>query len=219
MNKQVVINAIIKQGMLPLYYHADADVSIEVCKSLYRAGIRVMEYTNRGENALLNFQLLRKERDRSMPEMILGIGTIKSVADVENFEKMGADFFISPGTIPSVGERVHKENKLWIPGCMTTTEIMVAEQAGAKFVKLFPGNLLGPAFVSSIKDLFPNLLFMPTGGVDMSRENIESWFKAGVSAVGMGSKLISKIVLDNKEYAALERDTKLVLASIQSIKK
>lgn len=218
MNKQLIIDAIVKQGILPLYYHADPDISIDACAALYRSGIRVIEYTNRGENALHNFRLLLNERHTKMPDMLLGIGTIKSDSETKKYLNMGADFIISPGIIPSVGSLVHKANKLWIPGCMTVTEIMMAEQAGASLVKLFPGNLLGPEFVSSIKDIFPQLLFMPTGGVDASRQNIEGWFKAGVCAVGMGSKLISKKLLEQKEYDTLEGDTKTILSLIQSIK-
>jgi 2-dehydro-3-deoxyphosphogluconate aldolase/(4S)-4-hydroxy-2-oxoglutarate aldolase len=102
---------------------------------------------------------------------------------------------------------------------MTPSEIIKAETLGATFVKLFPGNILGPEFMSAIKALFPNLLFMPTGGVDMSRANIESWFKAGVCAVGMGSKLVSKDVMENKKYAELTASTKEVMEIIKSIRK
>jgi 2-dehydro-3-deoxyphosphogluconate aldolase/(4S)-4-hydroxy-2-oxoglutarate aldolase len=101
---------------------------------------------------------------------------------------------------------------------MTPTEIIAAENAGIHFIKLFPGNMLGPDFLSGIKDLFPKLLFMPTGGVDTTKENISGWFKAGVSAVGMGSKLISKQLMADKDYATIESETKTVLALIQSIK-
>jgi 2-dehydro-3-deoxyphosphogluconate aldolase / (4S)-4-hydroxy-2-oxoglutarate aldolase len=101
---------------------------------------------------------------------------------------------------------------------MTPTEIIAAENLGAKFIKLFPGNMLGPEFMSTIKELFPNLIFMPTGGVDTTKENIGAWFKAGVVAVGMGSKLISKSLLEAKDYAAIESLTKDVLATIASIR-
>ena len=104
------------------------------------------------------------------------------------------------------------------PGCMTPTEIITAENAGIKFIKLFPGNMLGPEFLSGIKDIFPHLKFMPTGGVDTTKESIESWYKAGVSAVGMGSKLISKKLMADQDYATIEEETKKVLEVIKSIK-
>ncbi len=101
---------------------------------------------------------------------------------------------------------------------MTVTDIAVAEDCGAKFVKLFPGNILGPAFVSSVKDIFPGMRFMPTGGVDATRESIASWYNAGVSAVGMGSKLLSVGLLAAKDYAAIEENTRKVLELVNDIK-
>ncbi|MEY4085062.1 MAG: hypothetical protein RL074_849, partial [Bacteroidota bacterium] len=86
------------------------------------------------------------------------------------------------------------------------------------FIKLFPGNMLGPDYLSSIKDIFPKLVFMPTGGVDTTHENIEAWFKAGVSAVGMGSKLISKKLMADQDYATIESETKKVLHLVQTVK-
>lgn len=219
MNKEEIIRSIVEQGMLPLYYHTDAVTSVELAQTLYNAGVRVIEYTNRGDNAIDNFRLLVAERDKQMPGLMLGIGTIKTIQDANNFLQAGADFIICPVVIPAVADVVHKAGKLWIPGCMTVTEIAIAEQSGASLVKLFPGNMLGAEFVRAIKDLFPNLLFMPTGGVDTSKENISEWFAAGVCAVGMGSKLISKASLENKRYAEIEQATKTVIKIIESIKK
>ena len=108
---------------------------------------------------------------------------------------------------------------LWIPGCMTPSEVIAAENLGAKMIKLFPGNIIGMAFMQAIKELFPGLLFMPTGGVDVTKENIEGWFKAGVCAVGMGSKLVTKSIMDNRQYDELVAATKDVLAIIRDVKK
>ena len=214
---QLVTNAIIKQGLLPLYYNADETVTLEILKSLYRAGIRAVEYTSRGESALSNFTKMVEIRNAEMPDMLIGIGTIKNQKQAEDYYKVGADFFISPGFVPEVAEFLIPKDVLYSPSCMTPTEIIEAENAGVTFVKLFPGNALGTGFMSAIKDVFPNLKFMPTGGVDTTKENIESWFKAGVSAVGMGSKLISKELMDSKDYATIENETKKVLEIIKSI--
>jgi len=116
--------------------------------------------------------------------------------------------------------KVADENAmLWIPGCMTPSEVIAAENLGAKMIKLFPGNIIGMAFMQAIKELFPGLLFMPTGGVDVTKENIEGWFKAGVCAVGMGSKLVTKSIMDNRQYDELVAATKDVLAIIRDVKK
>jgi 2-dehydro-3-deoxyphosphogluconate aldolase/(4S)-4-hydroxy-2-oxoglutarate aldolase len=217
--KESVTAAVLQQGILPLYFNADETVSVEVLKAIYRAGIKAVEYTNRGEAALKNFKKLVEVRNSEMPGMLLGVGTIKNLQHAESYLDAGADFLVSPGFIPEVVDYANNKNIFYAPGCMTPSEIIAAENKGITFIKLFPGNLLGPEFVSSIKDIFPKLLFMPTGGVDTTKENIEGWFKAGVCAVGMGSKLISKKLMEQKDYSAIEKLTKEVLDTIQSIKK
>lgn len=215
---QNAIDVILKQGMLPLYFNADESKSISVLKSLYNVGIRAVEYTSRGPEALSNFKKMIEIRNAEMPEMLLGIGTIKNLAQAETYYLAGADFFISPGFVPEVASFLISKEVLYAPGCMTPTEIIAAENDGVKFIKLFPGNILGPDFMNGIKDIFPDLIFMPTGGVDTTRESIETWFKAGVSAVGMGSKLISKKVMDSDDYDTIEKETKRVLELIESIR-
>ncbi len=217
--KQNVTDVILRQGILPLYFNADEAVSVEVLRAIYRAGIKAVEYTNRGEAALKNFKKLVEVRNSEMSGMLLGVGTIKNLQHAESYVNAGADFLVSPGFIAEVVDYANSKNIFYAPGCMTPSEIIAAENKGIVFIKLFPGNLLGPEFVSSIKDIFPKLLFMPTGGVDTTKENIEGWFKAGVCAVGMGSKLISKKLMEQKDYAAIEKLTKEVLDTIQSIKK
>lgn len=214
-----ILNRIISQGVLPLYFHVDVEVSVGVLKALYAAGIRAVEYTNRGEAALENFEALKEVRDNELPELLLGIGTIKRKKEAKAFIKAGADYIISPGMIDEVAETANKEEILWIPGCMTPSEIIRAEEAGARFVKLFPGNLLGPGFVSAVRELFPEVLFMPTGGVEVNKENLSAWFKSGVVAVGMGSKLITKEILDTKSYETLTTKTQEALALVNEVRK
>lgn len=216
--KSTVLNLILEQGMLPLFFHPSEEETIAITKIVYDAGIRVIEYTNRGEEALSNFTALKKEALTSMPDLQLGIGTIKTPEQAEQFIAAGADFIVCPTVNPEVGEITHGAGLLWAPGCMTPTEIALAQKHGAELIKIFPANILGTAFVSSIKGLFPGQLFMPTGGVDLSRENIAGWFKAGVCAVGMGSQLISNDIMKNKNYNLLKKNTEEVLEVLKSIK-
>lgn len=220
MNKiQQVTDTIVAQGILPLYFNADETVSVEVLRAIYRAGIKAVEYTNRGDEALNNFIKMTVVRNSEMPDLLLGVGTIKNLKDAKNYMAAGADFLVSPGFVKEVAEYAVSKDIFYAPGCMTPSEIIAAENAGIKFIKLFPGNMLGTEFLTTIKDIFPKLLFMPTGGVDTTKENIEGWFKAGVCAVGMGSKLISKKLMEAKDYATIEAETKKVLELIASIKK
>ncbi|MGI4805295.1 MAG: bifunctional 4-hydroxy-2-oxoglutarate aldolase/2-dehydro-3-deoxy-phosphogluconate aldolase [Janthinobacterium lividum] len=202
------LNLILEQGTLPLFFYKDAEVSLEITRTLYKAGVRVFEYTNRGPEALENFKLMRQLANAEMPDLELGIGTIKSVKEAQDFLAAGADFIVSPIINPKVGQLALEADLLWIPGCMTPTEIYLAQENEAALIKLFPANILGEAFLTSIKELFPGQLFIPTGGVELTEENITGWFKAGVGAVGLGSKLISKKVMENKLYDELFSATK-----------
>ena len=217
-NTKKITDAIVAQGILPLYFNPDETVSIEVLRAIYKAGIKAVEYTNRGEAALSNFKKMVEVRNAEMPGILLGVGTIKNMQNAKDYLAAGADFLVSPGFVPDVATHCVANDIFYGPGCMTPTEIIAAENAGIGFIKLFPGNMLGPDFLSGIKDIFPKLLFMPTGGVDTTKENIEGWYKAGVCAVGMGSKLISKKLMEAKDYTTIESETKKVLETIMSIK-
>jgi 2-dehydro-3-deoxyphosphogluconate aldolase/(4S)-4-hydroxy-2-oxoglutarate aldolase len=215
---QKITDAIIQQGMLPLYFNSSDEVSLDVLRAIYRAGVKAVEYTNRGDAALANFKKMVVLRNAEMPGLLLGVGTIKNMQHAKDYMAAGADFLVSPGFVPEVAAYCVSNDIFYAPGCMTPSEIIAAENAGIKFIKLFPGNMLGPEFLTTIKDIFPKLLFMPTGGVDTTKENIEGWFKAGVCAVGMGSKLISKKLMEAKDYGTIESETKKVLELIGSIK-
>lgn len=217
-NKQVQLQLIIDQGFLPLYFHKETEVSITILKVLYKAGVRAVEYTNRGEAALTNFKAMKVVRDNELPGMDLGVGTIKSIGDAEKFLSAGADFLVSPGFVKEVAEKALANGFLYAPGCMTPTEIIEAEQNGIALIKLFPGNLLGPDFMSAIKEVFSGLKFMPTGGVDLEKENLAKWFRAGVCAVGIGSKMITKKIMEEKNYSELEAKTKLAFELIRQIR-
>ncbi|MFC4261468.1 bifunctional 4-hydroxy-2-oxoglutarate aldolase/2-dehydro-3-deoxy-phosphogluconate aldolase [Ferruginibacter yonginensis] len=219
MNKQqAIIYTIQSQGLMPLFFNADETVSIAVLKALYAAGVRIVEYTNRGATALQNFKALKHVVQHEMPDLYLGIGTIKDAAAATAFIEAGADFLISPALIDEVHEIAVQHAVLWLPGCMTVTEIVKAEKMGVSLVKLFPGNVLGPGFVSAIKAVFPTMLFMPTGGVDTTAANIQAWFNAGVCAVGMGSNLITASILAEQQYQQLQNEASKVLQIIQQIK-
>lgn len=216
---QNTIAIIAQQGILPLYFATSETVSVDVLRTLYKAGIRAVEYTNRGSEAITNFKKMVAVRNTELPGMLLGIGTIKNIEQAQDFHAAEADFFISPGFVPEVAEFLKSKNVLYAPGCMTPTEIITAENAGIKLVKLFPGNILGTEFLSSIKDIFPSLVFMTTGGVEPTHASIQSWFTAGASAVGLGSKLISKKRMDEQDYDVIEHETKKMLEIIETIRK
>jgi 2-dehydro-3-deoxyphosphogluconate aldolase/(4S)-4-hydroxy-2-oxoglutarate aldolase len=216
--QEAILKFIPEQGLLPLFFNKNEQISLDVLRALYEAGIRVVEYTNRGEAALSNFKAMRKLCDSDMKDLYLGIGTIKTPEMANAFIDAGADYLISPVFDAGVADVAYLNKILWVPGCMTPTEIHEAEKAGCPLVKLFPGNLLGPGFVGAIKELFPHLMFMPTGGVELEESNLRGWFASGVVAVGMGSKLITKQILENKDYAALKTNTAEAIRIIKAVR-
>lgn len=217
MGYQEVIKQLSIQKILPLFYHEDEKTSINIVQALYEAGIRSIEYTNRGEYALTNFKALKRRATSEWSGLQLGIGTIKNKAQAKEFIDAGADYIICPTTNTEVAAEVHAAGLMWIPGCMTPTEISNAEEAGARLVKIFPGNILGPGYINSIKELFPGLLFMPTGGVENEKENLATWFSAGVIAVGMGSKLLTKGLIDKKDYEGIKQQVKVAMQLAEEI--
>lgn len=215
--QEQIIDQVKQQRVLPLFYHEDKTVCIEVTKALYAAGVRVIEFTNRGEAALENFKALVQLRNESLNDLLLAVGTIRTGEQAEKFIQAEADFLISPVFDTEVCDIAYMHKVLWVPGCMTPTEIHTAQNAGCKLVKLFPGNILGAGFVSGIKELFPGMLFMPTGGVEPTKESMAAWFNAGVIAVGMGSKLIDKNILRDKKYEELQTNTSRLLETARTI--
>lgn len=214
-----VLAKIREQGVLPMYSTASDAVSIRVLHALYKGGMRVLEYTNRLPESLENFKKLKAERDNSLKDLLLGVGTVKTVDDARAYIDAGADFVICPGMIPEVGKLVVEAGLLWSPGCMTVSEIMVAEQTGSQLIKLFPADLLGPSYIGAIKEIFPKLAFMATGGIELERDSITNWFKAGACAVGMGSRLVSKPIIENEKFDVIETRAKQALDIVVNYRK
>jgi 2-dehydro-3-deoxyphosphogluconate aldolase / (4S)-4-hydroxy-2-oxoglutarate aldolase len=207
-----IIAAFERTKVIPVFYHDDAKTCVEVLRACYDAGIRVFEFTNRGPNARRIFTALKEVQTFFDEEMYIGIGTIKTATDVELFaSKSAPDFIVSPIVTKEIADACQEAGQFWIPGCMTPTEIAFAEQLGAPLVKLFPGSALGPGYVKAIQPLFPNLKFMPTGGVEPTWDSIHSWLKAGVSCVGMGSNLLSKKLIDAGDWSGLREQIEKVV--------
>ncbi|MBV8255621.1 MAG: bifunctional 4-hydroxy-2-oxoglutarate aldolase/2-dehydro-3-deoxy-phosphogluconate aldolase [Chitinophaga sp.] len=214
---EIIFAAFQQSGIIPVFYHEDVNVCLEVLQACYDGGLRVFEFTSRGAAARANFTAMLERKKATMPEMYLGIGTIKNAADAAFFADAGADFIVCPIVDPATAEICHQRQITWIPGCMTPTEIALAEKNGAGLVKLFPGNVLGPGFAAAIKPLFPGLKFMPTGGVEPTAASMKSWFDTGVICVGMGSNLVSKSVVENRDWAALKEKVMQTFAILKGL--
>jgi 2-dehydro-3-deoxyphosphogluconate aldolase/(4S)-4-hydroxy-2-oxoglutarate aldolase len=199
----VVYQRIEETPIVPLFFNPDLGIAKNVLKACYDGGIRVFEFTNRGQEAPQIFAKLIEYVEMECPDLVLGIGTIYDAKQAAQFIEMGADFMLQPFTTPEVGEICGKHDIPWMPGTMTLTEIRNAEVLGAKYIKIFPGNVVGPAFVKALKGPMPNSKIMVTGGVEPNKESLSTWFSAGASAVGMGSQLFPPSLIKEQNYPSI----------------
>jgi len=213
-----VANTMSETGMVPLFYHPDVALGKQVLKACYDGGARLMEFTARGDFAFEVFSELNKYALAELPGMIMGVGSITDAAAASMFIQMGANFVVTPSLREDIALTCNRRKIMYSPGCGSLTEINRAEELGVEVIKLFPGSTYGPGFVKAIKGPQPWTSIMPTGGVSTDPENLKGWFGAGVTCVGMGSKLISKEVLANKDYAGLTQKVKETLALIKEIR-
>ncbi len=205
-------------GMVPLFYHPDIELGKKVLKACYDGGARLMEFTARGDFAFEVFSELNKYAIKELPGMIMGVGSITDASAASLFMQMGANFIVTPSLREDIAIACNRRKVLWSPGCGSLTEINNAEELGCEIVKLFPGSTYGPSFVKAIKGPQPWTSIMPTGGVSTEESNLKGWFDAGVTCVGMGSKLISKEILANEDFRGLETKVSTTLKTINSLR-
>ena len=213
-----VAAAMKETGMIPLFFNNDIELSKKVLKACYDGGARLMEFTARGDFAHEVFGELTKYAIAELPGMIMGVGSVTDAAAASLYMALGANFIVTPVLREDIAIACNRKKVLWSPGCGSLTEIARAEELGCEIVKLFPGDLYGPKFIKGIKGPQPWTSIMPTGGVAPTEENLSGWFGAGATCVGMGSQLISKDILANKDYAKLEQDVKDALAIVKKVR-
>jgi len=205
-----VLNEIVRTGLVPVFYQSDFETAREIVKACARGGVKVVEFTNRGDQAYLVFTQLVKYFAKEQPELIIGAGSVMDPATAALYISSGANFIVGSLFNADVAKTCNRHKIPYSPGCMTPTEISQAEEAGVEIVKIFPGDAAGgPGFVKSILGPTPWTRCMVTGGVQANPESIREWFKAGVTAIGMGTQLVKKEWVDANEFdriADLARD-------------
>lgn len=205
-----VIKKIKAQQIIPLFYSGSFEASAQIIKTLYEADIRVIEYTNRGVQALENFRKLKEISAAEFPDLLLGIGTVRNVHELNEYAEVKADFIITPVVSKELVRAAEEKNILLIPGCFTPSEVNVAYQLGIRMVKIFPADALGKNYIKSIKPIFPEMEFMLTGGITADHEEIKSWMNGGAAAVGLGSALLKKDISHAELTATVKNLLKLL---------
>ncbi|NJB71807.1 2-dehydro-3-deoxyphosphogluconate aldolase/(4S)-4-hydroxy-2-oxoglutarate aldolase [Saonia flava] len=213
-----VANTMNATGMVPLFYHPDIELGKKVLKACYEGGARLMEFTARGDFAFEVFSELNKYALEELDGMVMGVGSITDSAAASLFIQMGANFIVTPSLREDIALTCNRRKVMYSPGCGSLTEINRAEELGVEIIKLFPGSTYGPGFVKAIKGPQPWTSIMPTGGVSTEESNLRAWFDAGVTCVGMGSKLISKDILASKDFEGLKSKVKETLGLIDNIR-
>ena len=218
-NKLEVLSTIVSTGMVPVYYNKDTETAKNVLKACYAGGVRAFEFTNRGDFAHEVFAELSKFVAKECPEMILGIGSIVDAPTASLYMQLGANFIVGPLFNPDVAKVCNRRLVPYTPGCGTVSEIGFAQELGCDLCKIFPaGSVGGPSFVNNVKAPMPWTMIMATGAVEPTEENLTGWFKAGVTAVGMGSKLFPKEAVASGNWDVITTLCKNALGYIQKAK-
>lgn len=217
--KELFVEKLLEQRVLPTYYNSDLEKAKEIAKACVKGGCEVVEFTNRGDRAHEVFKELAAWRDENRPELTLGTGTVIDSKTAALYINNGADYIVGPVSNPKVGEICSRRKVPYVPGCFTPSEISTAERNGANVVKVFPASTLGPKFIRAlIKGPTSRSRLMPSGGVKADRENLEGWFKAGASAVNIGSDLVKNDLVKEEDYEAIADRVEKCISMISEIR-
>ncbi|NMM48877.1 bifunctional 4-hydroxy-2-oxoglutarate aldolase/2-dehydro-3-deoxy-phosphogluconate aldolase [Marinigracilibium pacificum] len=218
-NRNEVIDQMMETGIIPVFYHPDVDICKNILQSCYDGGIRVFEFTNRGEGSFRIYEELQIYVNKFLPDLILGIGSIIDAPTSANYISIGANFIVSPIFNPEIAKICNRQKIAWVPGCGSLTEISNAEEYGADLIKIFPARQVGgPEFIKAIHGPCPWTKIMPTGGVNPTKADLIEWFSAGAHCVGIGSKLITSEIIQNKSYDDLTLQIKSLLDIVKEIR-
>ena len=201
------------QKVLPLFTCTDTAVGMRVLEALHGAGVRLVEFTNRSPAAPAVFAELVRWAADTLPDLLLGAGTIIDVPQAEAFAAAGAEFLVAPHLDEDLGRWCGERGLAWCPGTAAVTEMVRAHRLGAAVIKVFPADTLGgPAFIKAVRGPAPWLRLMPSGGVTTDPANLSAWFAAGAHCVGIGSQLIDPARLASGDFDELRTRARSLMA-------
>lgn len=216
--KDTVLKSLNEIGILPLFYHSDPSLVIEVVKACYDAGARNFEFVDRGGHTLTVLKALFERAKDYMPDMAIGVGTVYTPEKARLYINEGAHFIVSPALIPEVGKVCLENNIPWLPGVATFTEIYQAMQAGAEVVKLYPSVSIGSAFIKTVRNPMPNVKILASGGPKGNKESVEEWFGAGAYAVSISSYFFPDHIIENRDFKWIQQRVSESIGFVKSFR-
>jgi len=218
-DRMAVLSAIMEQGVIPVFYHPDVEVCRKVIQACANGGAKCIEFTNRGDFASHVFYEVTRHFAKADPSVIMGVGSVVDAPTAGIYMANGAKFVVGPVLNPDVAKVCNRRKIPYSPGCGSASEIGFAEELGCEIVKVFPGSSVGgPDFVKSVLGPCPWTRIMPAGGVEPTAESLRKWFGAGIVAAGIGSNLITKVLLDANDYAGIEKRVAETVQLIRQIR-
>lgn len=211
MNKNGIVQQIESTGVVAIIRASGSEQLIDVVEALRSGGITCIEVTMTTPNAL---EVIRNARQACGDSAAIGVGTVLDAPTANAAILAGAQFVVAPIIdLPTI-ELCRREGVPVFPGAMTPTEIVRAWQAGADMVKVFPTTSLGATFIRDLRGPFPQIKFIPTGGVTL--ETVADFIKAGSTAVGVGSSLVTKAALKNRDFASIKATAEEFLKRVRA---
>jgi len=218
-DRLAVLSAMMEQSIIPVFYHPDVELCINVIQACANAGAKCVEFTNRGDFAAQVFLDVTGHFAKADPSVIMGVGSIVDAPTAGIFIANGAKFVVGPLLNADVAKVCNRRGVPYSPGCGSATEIGDAQELGVEIVKVFPGSSVGgPDFVKSVMGPMPWSRIMPTGGVEPTLESLRKWFGAGIVACGIGSNMITKKLLDAQDYKGIEENVRKTVELARAIK-
>jgi 2-dehydro-3-deoxyphosphogluconate aldolase/(4S)-4-hydroxy-2-oxoglutarate aldolase len=211
MEKRDVFNRMIAEGLIPVIRVSSAKEAIDVADAIKEGGVTLIEITMSVQGAIDAIkELTQKYKD----EIIMGAGTILDPETGRAALLAGAQFIVSPTLNLDLIQLAHRYSAVVIPGAMTPTEILAAWNAGADMVKVFPAAQLGgPEYLKALRGPLPQILLVPTGGVNL--QNAGAFIKAGATALGVGGELVDKKAVKEKKFNIITENTRAFLKAIR----
>ncbi|MBX3478780.1 MAG: bifunctional 4-hydroxy-2-oxoglutarate aldolase/2-dehydro-3-deoxy-phosphogluconate aldolase [Caulobacter sp.] len=219
-DRMSVLTAMMAQGVIPVFYHPDPEVCIQVIQACANGGAPCIEFTNRGDFAAHVFLDVARHFASADPRVVMGVGSIVDAPTAGLYIANGARFVVGPVLNAEVARVCNRRMIPYSPGCGSASEISDAQELGCEIVKVFPGSQVGgPEFVKAVLGPMPWTRIMPTGGVDPDEASLKAWFGAGIVAAGMGSKLITQAMLDARDWSGIEAKVRATVQLIDTIRK